>query len=62
MADNKEVVRMIVRYIGKTRILELTKDKEYPVISVERGWYRIETDKLGDYLYPPELFEIVSEK
>ena len=50
-----------MRYIGKTRNLELTNGKEYSVISVERGWYRINTDKLGDYLYPPELFEAVEE-
>lgn len=50
---------MIVRYIGATRNMELTHGKEYVVISVERGWYRIETDMLGDYLYPAQLFEIV---
>lgn len=53
---------MIVRYIGETRVLELTKGKEYRVIAIERGWYRIETDMLGDYLYPANMFEIVSER
>jgi hypothetical protein len=48
---------MKVRYIGEDRVLELTHGKVYTVISVERGWYRIETDMLGDYLYPARLFE-----
>lgn len=52
---------MIVRYIGETEKLILTKGKEYEVISVERGWYRIETDMIGDYLFPPRLFEVVKE-
>jgi len=50
---------MKVRYTGKTRALELTQDKTYDVLSIERGWYRIETDKLGDYLYPPDMFEVM---
>ena len=53
---------MIVRYIGETRALELTKGKEYHIIAIERGWYRIETDMLGDYLYPARMFEVVSER
>ncbi len=52
---------MKVRYIGKTRHMELTEGKVYEVVSVERTWYRIQTDMLGDYLYPPHLFEIISE-
>lgn len=50
---------MIVKYQGDTDKMVLTKGKEYKVISVERGWYRIETDLIGDYLFPPELFEVV---
>lgn len=50
---------MIVRYIGETRSMELTHGKEYRVVSVERGWYRIDTDMLGDYLYPAKMFEII---
>lgn len=38
----------------------LTHGKEYKVISIERGWYRIETDTLGDYLFPAELFEVIA--
>ncbi len=37
----------------------LTHGKTYQVIAVERGWYRIETDMLGDYLFPAELFELI---
>jgi hypothetical protein len=58
---DKEMARMKVRYIGKTRHMELTEGKVYEVVSVERTWYRIQTDMLGDYLYPPHLFEIISE-
>lgn len=49
---------MRARYTGKDRALELTNGKVYNVMSIERGWYRIDTDMMGDYLYPPELFEI----
>lgn len=50
-----------VRFIGKTEFLVLTHQKIYNVISVENGWYRIKDDSGDDYLYPPELFEIVKE-
>jgi len=43
-----------------TQPLVLTKDKVYEVISVEQDWYRIVDDSNEDYLYPPELFEIVT--
>ena len=33
--------------------------KVYEVLSVEKGWYRIVDESEDDYLYPPELFEIV---
>lgn len=33
--------------------------KVYDVISVERGWYRIVCEIEEDYLFPPELFEVV---
>lgn len=50
---------MKIRYIKETSPLELTNGKVYDVLSVERGWYRIVDDTHEDYLYPPELFEIV---
>lgn len=52
---------MKVRWLGKTEALILTNDKIYDVISIERGWYRVIGDSGEDYLYPPEVFEIVEE-
>ena len=37
----------------------LQDNKIYDVISIEKDWYRIIDDSGEDYLYPPELFEIV---
>lgn len=28
---------------------------------IEKGWYRIMTELDEDYLFPPELFEIIEE-
>lgn len=50
---------MLVRFLGETGFLVLTHNKEYTVISVEKGWYRIVDDSGEDYLYPPDFFEIV---
>lgn len=50
---------MKVKYIGEGTGLTLTKGKIYEVISIERDWYRIETDMIGDYLFPPQVFEII---
>lgn len=52
---------MKVKYIGETEELVLTNGKVYDVISIEKGWYRINDDTGEDYLYPPESFEIVEE-
>lgn len=52
---------MKVRWKGKTENLCLTHNKVYDVISVEKGWYRIVDESGEDYLYPPEMFEIVEE-
>ena len=52
---------MRVRFIGETSFLVLTNGKIYTVLSVEKSWYRIIDDSGDDYLYPPELFEIVEE-
>ena len=52
---------MKVRYIGETKSFMLTNNKIYSVISIEKDWYRIVDDTYEDYLYPPELFEIVEE-
>ena len=48
---------MKVKYKGETSFLIATKEKIYDVLSVEKGWYRIETDMLGDYLFHPQQFE-----
>lgn len=53
---------MRVKYIGKTDQLALINGKEYDVISVERGWYRIMTEIDDDYLFPPQAFEIVDQQ
>lgn len=50
---------MKVKYTGETSFLELTHDKVYKVLSVEKGWYRVMDDSDDDYLYPPEEFDIV---
>ena len=50
---------MKVRYLEETSFLELTHDKVYEVMSIEKEWYRVMTDMGEDYLYPPEFFEIV---
>jgi len=52
---------MKVKWLGKTDFLVLTNNKIYDVISIERGWYRIIDDSRDDYLYPPDMFEIVEE-
>ena len=52
---------MKIKYIGETAPLELTNGKTYEVISVEKGWYRIEDDTGDDYLYPAEQFEIIED-
>ena len=51
---------MKVKYIGETMPLELTNGKIYTVISVERGWYRVVDDTGEDYLYPPDVFSVMS--
>ena len=52
---------MRAKYLGKTEFLVLTSGKVYEVLSVERDWCRIVDDSGEDYLYPPELFELVND-
>ena len=42
---------------------DLLKGKVYDVIEIvpEWGWYRIVDECGEDYMYPPELFEVVEE-
>ena len=50
---------MIVKYHGESSPVGLIDGKNYEVISIEGGWYRIVDETDEDYLYPPECFEIV---
>ena len=53
---------MKVKYIGTEHIDTMfEKDKEYDVISVEKGWFRIKGELEEDYLFPPEVFEIIED-
>jgi len=49
------------KYIGETAPLELTNGKIYSILSVEKGWYRVLDDTGEDYLYPPDMFEVINE-
>jgi len=50
-----------VKYIGPDDSLAFDREKEYVVLSIEKGWYRIMTDLDEDYLFPPEVIEIVED-
>lgn len=52
---------MRVKYIDESDPLALINSKEYDVISVEEGWYRIVDETGEDYLYAPEAFEIIEK-
>ncbi len=49
---------MKAKYIGED-LAAMEKGKIYDVISIEKSWYRINTELDEDYLFPPESFEIV---
>lgn len=58
---------MIVKYIGETDPMCLICGKEYEVLSIEGGMYRIideegtsPDDEVPGYLYAPESFQTVS--
>lgn len=58
---------MIVRYIGETDPVCLIHGKEYEVVGIEEGFYRVideegidPDDETPGYLYDPDSFEIVS--
>lgn len=52
---------MKVKYIGERDTVALDRSKIYTIMSIEKGWYRIMTELNEDYLFPPQLFEIVSD-
>lgn len=51
---------MIVKYIGETDY-SLTNGKEYEVLGIEEGYYRIMDNSGEDYLFAPEDFEIIEK-
>ena len=53
---------MKAKLIAETDLVALVQGKIYDVLSVERGWYRIMTELDEDYLFPPEMFELVDEE
>ena len=57
----KSEEKIIAKYLGKTDQILLINGKLYEVISIERDWFRIIDETGEDYLYPPELFEIISK-
>lgn len=58
----RSLLLLKIKCLGETDFLVLTHNKIYDVISIEKDWYRIIDDSGEDYLYPPELFEIVNHK
>lgn len=50
---------MVVRYKGESDPLYFLHNKEYEVISIECGLYRIVDETGDDYLYGSQEFEIV---
>lgn len=52
---------MKVRYTGKSCV-SLTSGKEYEVLAIERGWYRITDDTDEDYLFSPDNFDVAEGK
>lgn len=62
------MVRLKVRFTGKSDPAALLHGKIYDVLGIEKGWYRIIDEEGEDpdeevqgYLYAPERFEIVEE-
>lgn len=51
---------MIVKYIGESDS-SLTNGKEYEVLAVEDGLYRIVDDTEEDFLFWSDEFEIIEE-
>ena len=53
---------MKVRYIENTKNGGLINNQIYEVLSIEKDWYRIIDSSNEDYLYPPEVFEIIEKE
>lgn len=56
--ENKEVM---VKYIGRGDPLYCLKGKVYKKIGESHGLWRIIDESGEDYLYDPDLFEVVEE-
>lgn len=52
---------MKIRFLGESDPIYLLHGKVYDVISIEKEWYRIIDEEGEDYLYPPDIFEIVDD-
>lgn len=52
---------MRVRYIGEDWGISLTKNKIYECLGFEHDFIRIVDDTDEDYLYDPEMFEILKD-
>ena len=52
---------MLVKYIGRGDPLYCLKGKVYKKIGESHGLWRIIDESGEDYLYAPELFEVVKE-
>ena len=50
---------MRIKYKGKTIFPNLTHNKIYDVVSIEKKWYRVVDDSGEDYIYAPEQFDII---
>ena len=53
---------MLVRFTGESDPLDLINGKEYIVLSIEQGDYRLVDETGEDYLYSPDFFEIVYQE
>lgn len=52
---------MKIRFLDESYPIYLLHGKVYDVISIEKEWYRIIDEEGEDYLYPPDIFEIVDD-
>ena len=52
---------MKVKYIGKGDILYCLNGKIYDMIGESHGLWKVVDESGEDYLYSPELFEVVDE-
>lgn len=51
---------MKVRYIGPD-VVTFDKSKEYEVITIEKGWYRIMSELDESYLLPPKAVGLIND-